>query len=306
MEYVQNDLAEYLQRFFNYIQTERNLAKNTTISYGEDLKQFYSFLQNYHGHLLTLQDMQTLDLTTLRAWLSQRRQQAYSSTSTARAVSTLRSLFRFWQKSHLLTNGAVFQLKTPKLPKHLWKALDYADIKRMLYTIRQFETLTWCRERDLALFILIYSIGLRISEALNLTGRDYFQQQHLRIHGKGNKERILPLLPLAKKRIDLYLSHCPYAIGPDGYLFVGVRGGRYSPTLFEKLLQQLRTSLNLPDYVTPHALRHSFATHLLAEDTDLRTIQTLLGHQSLSTTQRYTKVNIQQLLADYQQADSQQ
>lgn len=308
--FVENRMEVYLEQsalqayhgFRNFLAQERGFSMHTLVAYEHDIMDLLRFLYTYQGKMLSLQDLVAVDLKGFRAWLAERHNRQFVAASTARTISAVRTFFLYLKVRNLGSNEAIFQLKTPKLKKALPKALEYGDIREMLKLIRQLVPVAWCAERDLAVLILIYSGGLRISEALNLRGADYFQQENLVIRGKGQKERIVPLVPLARKRINLYLQHCPYSIGLQDWLFVGVRGGKYSATLLEKLVRRLRTGLNLPEYVTPHALRHSFATHLLANEVDLRTIQLLLGHQSLSTTQRYTKVNVNQLLDAYQAA----
>lgn len=300
--YLDQPTTDVYMQFMHFLTDERGLSIHTITSYQHDLLDFFRFLSNYLGDSVTIRNLAEVDLKTLRAWLSQRHNQQFAATSTARTVSALRTFFKFLRHKQYLTNDTIGQLQTPKLKKSLPKALDYSDIRKMLRTVQTLVKKPWCVYRDIAALVLIYSTGLRISEALGLKGKDYFQHDTLTIRGKGQKERILPLMPITRKRIDLYLQHCPYQIGAEDYLFVGVRGKAYAPALLEKLVQHLRRTLNLPDYVTPHSLRHSFATHLLANAVDLRTIQLLLGHQSLSTTQRYTKVDINQLLNAYQQA----
>lgn len=199
-----------------------------------------------------------------------------------------------------MKNEDISVIVNPRRPKILPKALDVTQIFNLLKKSEKNQD--WQGLRDTAIFTILYGCGLRISEALALNVGDITHNDFLRVKGKGNKERIVPLLPLVKENISAYLAACPYKLTNGEPLFLGARGDRISPRIIQRNLEKLRRELGLPDTVTPHALRHSFATHLLAEGTDLRSIQELLGHASLSTTQRYTDVQIETLQKEYLKA----
>ena len=283
------------------------MSSHTVEAYQHDITDFLAFL---HRHLaqgeIGLPQLKSLDLLDLRSWLASRQQETYTATSTARAISTVRNFFRYLHREQGIENAAVFNLRAPKLKKPLPKALQEADSLNAIGHIKQLHPEPWIAMRDWALLNLLYGSGLRISEALGLTLRDITSaQESLRILGKGNNERIVPLLPEVKAAVGEYIAICPYLQpGADGGspLFLGARGGVLQPAIFQKQIRLLRAYLGLPESVTPHAFRHSFATHLLAGGGDLRSIQELLGHESLSTTQRYTQVDTARLLSAYKNA----
>ena len=227
--------------------------------------------------------------------------QHFEPTSTARALSTVKSFYRYLEKQGTLTNPVIFHLRGPKLKKALPKALGVEQAQQALETIGTQHEDEWVNKRDLALLVLIYGSGLRISEALSLTTADN-KGDSLTIIGKGNKQRMVPLLPVIKNAIADYMSACPYPFTATAPLFLGKRGQPLNPAIFQLQLRKLRAALNLPESTTPHAFRHSFATHLLSAGGDLRSIQELLGHTSLSTTQRYTHVDKARLMQAYQNA----
>lgn len=293
------EIHQLLGDFILFLATEKRSSKHTIESYRTDILNLLSFITKYKGFQVGKKTLGTLDHKDFRAWLTHRHNQNMSFNSTARAVSAIKSFFRYLEKNKNITNPEIIKLKSPKTTKPLPKAIDQNNAKLIIEAVRDFSKHTWTAERDIALLTLIYGCGLRISEALSITLQDIRNSDFIRVKGKGNKERNIPILPIIKKRIDLYLKDCPHPIMPNDKLFVGVRGGKYNPTLFQKLIRDIRTALDLPETVTPHAFRHSFATHLLENGADLRSIQELLGHSSLSTTQRYTKVDSRRLLEAY-------
>jgi integrase/recombinase XerC len=244
-----------------------------------------------------------------RAWLAERARQGLARTSTARAFSSVRSFFQFLDRRGLAHNASIGAIQTPKLPRSVPKALSERDMEELLEAPAEQEREAWLDLRDAAVLMLLYGAGLRIGEALALpkgivedllkTGRDT-----LAITGKGNKTRLVPLLPQALEALGAYRDACPWlaARGPGEAFFVGARGGALDPAIVQKRVRDIRRGLGLAETVTPHALRHSFATHLLGAGGDLRTIQELLGHASLSTTQRYTDVDAARLTAVYRAA----
>lgn len=290
--------APQLAQFFDYLAHNKRASKHTVVSYENDLRHFFSFLKNHLGESVTIKNLKTLEARDFRAWLASRAGQ-FESSSNARALSSVKSYFRYLEKQNVLANSAIFHLKSPKIKKALPKAVGEEKAQETLAAIARDD---WMGKRDLALLLLLYGCGLRISEALSLSVADARNKDALIITGKGNKQRMVPLLPIITEAIDDYLAHRPIAMESDSPLFVGKQGKRLDPAIFQKTLRNLRAQLGLPDTATPHAFRHSFATHLLAAGSDLRSIQELLGHASLSTTQRYTQVDSARLLSAYEKA----
>ncbi len=281
---------------------ERGYSDHTLDGYARDLKSFFEFWADYLGALPTKPDLNEVDIRTFRAFLSRQNSRHLSKTSLAREISTLRSFFKWLNHMHIIENTSFSLISTPKKDKVLPKALDIDQTFKLLDTAADFAKEPWQGLRDVAILTILYGCGLRISEALAINVGDINHNDFLKIKGKGNKERIVPLLPIVKEKIDAYINACPYNFNQGDALFLGARGERISPRIIQRTLAKIRPALGLPDNLTPHALRHSFATHLLAEGTNLRAIQELLGHASLSTTQRYTDVEIEHLKKEYQKA----
>lgn len=299
------DLNSCLTAWEQWLSGTKRVSPHTLSGYKQDITQFLQFLHNYTSDILTLQTLAAIEHRELRAWLAQRKQDGIGDSSNARAMSSLRSFYRYLQRERNIENAAVFNLRTPRLQKPLPKALTEADSLQALDTIKTLHPEPWIAKRDWALLTLIYGCGLRISEALSLRCGDINHAGNgLRISGKGSKERIVPLLPEVVETVADYRRACPYLRHhhPDTPLFLGMRGAALLPRVFQRQIAHLRAYLGLPDSVTPHAFRHSFATHLLAGGGDLRAIQELLGHENLSTTQRYTHVDSARLMAAYKNA----
>jgi integrase/recombinase XerC len=306
---VTEGLAAARASWREWLKSERRLSGHTLIAYEHDVDSFLGFLATYLGVPPTLEALAKLKPAEFRAWLAERSRQGMARTSTARAFSSVRSFFRFLDKRGLAHNTSIGAIQTPKLPRSVPKALSEHDMEELLETPSEQDRDAWVELRDTAVLLLLYGAGLRIGEALGLTrhmvddllagGRDI-----LDITGKGNKTRLVPLLPQAIEALAAYRDACPFmkALGPRDAFFLGARGGPLDPAIVQKRVRELRLQLGLPDSVTPHALRHSFATHLLGAGGDLRTIQELLGHASLSTTQRYTDVDAARLSAVYRAA----
>ncbi|MDA0901889.1 MAG: tyrosine recombinase XerC [Proteobacteria bacterium] len=300
---IDEKLRKLVDDFLNYLTIQRRASEHTINSYRIDLAYFFSFLKDYLAiELVGIDDLESLEIQDFRKWLLMRNKKQFFNSSTARSLSCLRSFFAFANKNKSLLNSKIENVKTPKIAKIIPKAVDEIDIDSIMEMVESFSKEEWCLKRDMALLTLIYGCGLRISEALSITKNDLVNRDVLVITGKGNKQRMVPMLDIVRRRIDEYLAICPYNISRDQVIFLGVRGGAYSPTLFQKLISDIRKYLQLSDSVTPHAFRHSFATHLLEGGGDLRTIQELLGHASLSTTQRYTKIDKKRLLDVYSKA----
>ena len=293
----------------DWLKSERRLAAHTLIAYEHDVATFLGFMTGYLGKPPTLDALAKLKPAEFRAWLAERSRQGLARTSTARAFSSVRSFFQFLDKRKLAHNASIGAIQTPKLPRSVPKALSERDMEDLLDAPAEQEREAWLDLRDAAVLMLLYGAGLRIGEALGLTkgvvedllktGRDT-----LSVTGKGNKTRLVPLLPQALDALRAYRDACPWlaARGPNEAFFIGARGGALDPAIVQKRVRDIRRGLGLAESVTPHALRHSFATHLLGAGGDLRTIQELLGHASLSTTQRYTDVDTARLTAVYRAA----
>ncbi len=294
------EVVSFIHRWQNWLKDERRYSLHTLDAYSRDLSVFFDFLKDYLKRAAERQDLASLDVHGFRAFLSARAACHIDKNSLAREISTLRNFFKWLNRSKILKNEDISVIVNPRRPKILPKALDVTQIFNLLKKSEKNQD--WQGLRDTAIFTILYGCGLRISEALALNVGDITHNDFLRVKGKGNKERIVPLLPLVKENISAYLAACPYKLTNGEPLFLGARGDRISPRIIQRNLEKLRRELGLPDTVTPHALRHSFATHLLAEGTDLRSIQELLGHASLSTTQRYTDVQIETLQKEYLKA----
>lgn len=285
-----------------WLEHERQYSAHTIRAYEADMLAFFNFLQGHHGAPPTKKLLGSLKIKDFRSWLAFRHEKGLSFKATARALSTLRRFYTFFNKLNEIDNHVIFNVQVPKFDKPLPKALSREDAVDATKAIGSLAIEGWTGKRDIALLTLIYGCGLRISEALGLTLSDMPLTETLRIKGKGNKEREVPVLPIVRNAIDLYLTSCPYSLGEDDHIFVGARGKPLRAEVFRRQLQNLRNSFGLPESTTPHAFRHSFATHLLEEGGDLRVIQELLGHSSLSSTQVYTKVDSKRLLDIYDKA----
>ncbi|HVM80738.1 MAG TPA: tyrosine recombinase XerC [Stellaceae bacterium] len=297
------DLAAAISDWQSWLQSERRASPHTLSNYGRDLAGFLDFLREHLGALPDLAALDALKPTDFRAFLAARTGAGIGRSSLARGLSTLRGFFRFLDRRGLAANAALAAVRTPKLPKTVPKPLSAEDAGLALERIAELAEEPWIGKRDLAILTLLYGCGLRLSEALGLTRAEApLEPGMLAVTGKGRKTRTVPVLPAVSAAIAEYLALCPYALGPKAPLFVGARGGPLNPRLVQRQMQQLRALLDLPETATPHALRHSFATHLLAGGGDLRTIQELLGHASLSTTQRYTAVDAERLIGVYDRA----
>ncbi|MDX2082682.1 MAG: tyrosine recombinase XerC [Rickettsiales bacterium] len=296
-----DDVILLLEKFFKFLEIEKRYSKHTLNSYRIDIFYFIDFLFKSREKIISKNDLENLTVIDFRNWLGLRLQDHINS-SNARALSSLRSFFKFCNQNLLLANNAINKIKTPKIAKPIPKAVDKIDIDRILEEIAKIHKQSWQAARDIALLTLIYGCGLRISEALNVSKKALASNQNLIISGKGKKQRLVPLLPIIKNKIEQYLKICPFAISFEQPLFLSKLGKQLTRRDFSGVIHKIRRNLNLAETITPHAFRHSFATHLLENGGDLRVIQELLGHESLSTTQRYTKVDKKHLLEIYAKA----
>lgn len=279
----------------------RRLAPLTLEAYLRDLGQFITFLSAHTGGEVSLATFRDLRPADIRAFLAARRNDSLGSRSLARALSAIKSFFGYLEREGVLATEALNTIRTPKQPRSLPKALTVLEAKATIQTTDELEDTPWVAARDMAVISLCYGAGLRISEALGITRAD-LESSALRVTGKGGKTRLVPLIAAVSQAIDTYLGLTPFHPGPNEPIFRGKKGGPLSPRLIQLRMQQLRGALGLPPSATPHALRHSFATHLLGKGGDLRAIQELLGHASLSTTQIYTAVDTERLLESYRAA----
>ncbi|MBS7697119.1 MULTISPECIES: tyrosine recombinase XerC [unclassified Chelatococcus] len=292
--------------WLSYLAAERRLSPKTVEAYGRDLRQFLTFLTEYQGEPATLRTIAALGPADIRAFLAARRRDGIGSHSLMRQLAALRSFARHLERSGLGNASAFAAVRGPKVKKNLPRPLAVTAAKAVT-TIESRagdDRAEWILARDAAVLALLYGSGLRISEALGLQRRHapVDGQMDITVTGKGGKTRSVPVLPQVSRAIADYLAACPHPLPPEGPLFVGTRGGPLSPRIIQLVMENLRGALGLPTSATPHALRHSFATHLLGRGGDLRAIQELLGHASLSTTQNYTKVDAARLLAAYDAA----
>lgn len=285
-----------------WLQHEKRYSPRTLESYARDLGRFLAFMSEHIGYAPGLADLGKLKTADFRSYLARRTADGLSRSSIARGLSTVRNFFKYLERNGLAANAAIGGIRTPKVPKSVPKSLSEDEALEAVQSIDELALEPWVGFRDVAVLTLLYGCGLRISEALDLNRRDAPKGNALTVTGKGNKQRLVPLLPAVIEAVDKYLEACPYPLDPDGPLFVGVRGKRLKARIIQLQVAKLRAGLGLPETATPHALRHSFATHLLGGGGDLRTIQELLGHASLSTTQRYTNVDVDHLNRTYDDA----
>ncbi len=301
----ESDLGSAISDWLAHLKLERGHARTTLTAYERDVRQFLFFLKARLARAPHLRDLETLSVRDFRAYMASRRQRGISGRSLARSLSALRTLYRWLESENKVSNPAIRHLTMPKIPHSVPKPLTVDDAaKAMQHGAGHDATEDWIEQRDIAVLLLLYGAGLRISEALGLTPDGAAAAAHgvLRIIGKGNKERAVPVLPIISESIARYAAACPYDLTASEPLFRGEKGGPLSARMVQLKMQRLRQALGLPDTATPHALRHSFATHLLSSGADLRQIQELLGHASLSTTQVYTEVDRDYLLSVYDAA----
>ena len=297
----------HMTRWLSHLRAERRLSPKTLEAYARDLRQCLMFLCEHWGTRVTLSRFAALEASDVRAFMAMRRADEIGGRSLMRALAGLRSFGRFLEREGKGKVGALSAIRAPKVGKSLPKPIQMAAAKRLADADdRAGETRDpWIWARDAAVMALLYGSGLRISEALGLKRRDVpspGEGDVLIVTGKGNKTRMVPVLQNVLALIQEYVAMCPYTLPAEGPIFVGARGGPLSPRIIQLTMERLRGSLGLPDSATPHALRHSFATHLLTRGGDLRAIQELLGHASLSTTQIYTGIDTERLFEVYRTA----
>jgi integrase/recombinase XerC len=307
MPFTAPDVAAALTQWLTYLGAERRMSPKTVEAYGRDVRQFLAFLTAHFGRRVTLAALRDLATQDVRAFMAHRRSESVSGRSLMRSLAGVRSFARFLERNGDGKVGALAAVRAPKIERTLPKPIAVAPAKRLSDTgLRAGEEREpWVLARDAAVLALLYGSGLRISEALGLKVKDIpapGRGDVVVVTGKGRKTRMVPVLATVLRLVADYMALCPYDRAPDAPAFVGAKGGPLSPRIIQLVMERLRGALNLPETATPHALRHSFATHLLARGGDLRSIQELLGHASLSTTQVYTAIDTDRLMEVYRNA----
>lgn len=295
-------LTRALADWLDHCGALNDAADNTLTAYQSDVLGFLSFMTIHAGEAQGLAPIARVTVSDMRSWMAHERGRGVGARSLARSLSAVKTFYRWLSEREGFEPTAVLSTRSPKFTKKLPRPLGIEAASAMIDTVELQARDGWVAARDAAVVTLLYGCGLRISEALGLQGRDVPLPQTLVIKGKGGKERMVPVIPAARDAVASYLTLCPHPVDPDGPLFRGVRGGALHPRMIQKVMEQSRMQLGLPATATPHAMRHSFATHLLTAGGDLRSIQELLGHASLSTTQAYTAVDTAHLMEVYNKA----
>lgn len=296
------ECAAIVVKWLRYLTSEKQVSKHTIDAYSRDIGDFFSFLQNHLGSMIGTPNLTALEVRDFRAYLAHRRSAGASARTTARILSSIRNFYRYLARVENKENDAIKAVQGPKLPHRVPRPLTEEGARTVIETIGDFAEEDWIAARDTAVITLLYGCGLRIAEALSLNASDIPAGDTMRVVGKRQKERIVPVLPIVHSAIAAYTDTCPYPLLPDGPLFFGQKGKRLGARAIQNTMQKVRAALSLPDDATPHALRHSFATHLLSRGGDLRTIQELLGHADLKATQIYTEVDSAHLKTVYDKA----
>ena len=294
--------GEALAAWLDHERAIKGAAANTVEAYGRDVAGWLGFLTQHKAEAQGLAPLARVTLTDMRAWMAYERGQGIAARSMARKLSSVKTFYRWLAEREGFEPTSVLATRAPKFQKPLPRPLAPDAARAMIDQVGLQAPQDWVAARDIAVVTVLYGLGLRISEALALTGAEAEMPKVLRVRGKGGKERIVPVLPAAQEAVRAYVAACPYPAEADKPLFRGVRGGALGPRQVAKVMEAARMQLGLPATATPHAMRHSFATHLLAEGGDLRAIQELLGHASLSTTQAYTAVDTARLMDIYDAA----
>lgn len=305
LAFAEPDLEQAYAAWCAWLAHERRAASRTQAGYRRDLAAFIAFLAEHEGGAVGLATLGGLEPRSFRGWLAWRLKEGYARTSTQRAVAAVRGFLDFIDARYGIHNPALKAMRAPRVPRHLPRPLATDEVASLTRSAAEAATSApWVATRDTAMLLLLYGAGLRIGEAVGLQRGDLpaGSAAALRVLGKGQKTRLVPLLPVVRAALDAYVDACPFPLPADGPLFRGLRGKRLQPAVVQQRLRELRRALGLPETATPHSLRHSFATHLLGGGADLRSIQELLGHASLSTTQRYTAVDAEGLARLYAKA----
>lgn len=305
IENCEGDLQHRVEQWVSMLRVERQLSPHTLRAYQKDLKYFLDFMTRHFGAPPNLDRISSIKLADFRAWLSRLTMDGTSNATRARSLASIRNFFKWMDKSGHVHNPYIQHLRTPKKPRKLPRALSIEKAKNLIEQSEIPADTTkpnWIGMRDRALFTVLYGCGLRIDEALSLDCGNRPKDGSVRVMGKGRKERIVPVLPIVEIALENYLELRPFPISNDSPLFLGARGKRLNQGVAQKALRDLRRAINLPESITPHSLRHSFASHLLRNGANLRFIQELLGHASLNSTQRYLHIDNEKMLETYKKS----
>jgi integrase/recombinase XerC len=292
------EVQQLVDKWHGWMTYEKHFAANTCENYLLDLSMFFEFAFQYFNGIITLETLKGITPQSVKAWLTYTKNRGLKTTSYSRHLSAVKSFFNYLSKFEQVHVPNIGSIKIKTQARSLPKALAASDTIFAIHAASDISNQVWIQLRDAALITLLYGCGLRISEALSVTEAD-LNSGYLRVKGKGNKERSVPILNQVKQAIRKYLEHCPYKPQANAPIFVGIRGGVLAPGVFQKQIRKIRANLGLSDSFTPHTLRHSFATHLLINGADLRSIQELLGHANLKTTQIYTSLDAKKILDVY-------
>ena len=298
------ELADLKTRWLTWLAHEKRASGKTIDAYERDLRQFFQYMTGHVGHPTTLSDIANLKPLDMRGFLSRRRNDGASARTLGRGLAGIRSFVRHLERQGLANSAGLAATRSPKQPQTVPKAIKASQAMKLADPAEHLSDVPWIAARDAAIMGLLYGCGLRVGEALSITTDEVRVAQNgvIRITGKGGVTRLVPVLQGVVEGLEDYLHQCPYVIEENAPVFRGAKGGVLQPAIVQKCVRKLRSALGLPDTATPHALRHSFATHLLAAGGDLRTIQELLGHASLSTTQIYTAVDTERLFDVYRKS----
>ncbi|MGS4945892.1 tyrosine recombinase XerC [Meridianimarinicoccus sp. RP-17] len=302
MSLISPAMADRLAGWLTALAALDDAADATITAYRADVAGFLAFMGGHLGGDAGPASLRAIGLSEMRAWMAAERARGRSARSLARGLSAVKSFYRWWSDREDFDATAILSVRAPRFQRKLPRPLDEDAARALLAQVDLQSMEPWIAARDTAVVTLLYGCGLRISEALGLKGRDAPLPEMLRVTGKGAKTRLVPVLPVAAAAVEVYRRACPHPLPPDGPLFRGARGGALHPALVQKAMRAARMQLGLPATATPHALRHSFATHLLNRGGDLRTIQELLGHARLSTTEAYTSIDAARLMTVYRNA----
>ena len=292
------ELNSLIKEWAAYNINLRNLSENSVKAYSLDLRDFLNFSFQESGAVLK-SDLSNISAHTIRLWILNLRNRTLKASSLSRKISSLKNFFHWLENSHNIFNSAISKLDSPKKDKKLPRPISINDIEKLFGALENKKEKRWIISRNQAIFLLLYTCGLRISEAIDMKTSALPLNISVLVKGKGKKERMVPILNITNQAIENYKNQCPYPISNSEYVFVGIRGNRMLPRSFQKAMERARNSIGLPSSTTPHSLRHSYATHLLNAGTDLRSIQKLLGHSTLSSTQIYTQIEQKRLLQVY-------
>jgi integrase/recombinase XerC len=294
-----SQLDEFIEKWLEYLRHEKGYSNHTIASYNHDIIEYINFLISYNGSKPSFDEVTRIDLQTLRSYLSRRKIKNFSNSSSSRSLSGIRNFYRFIYQITNISNDAIINIKSPKKVQNIPKALSFSEVMSAINNLGTEEG--WLGIRNKALLMLLYGTGMRISEALSIRKKD-IGGDYIVIKGKGSKERMIPWIEEAKNLVGQYLESLPFDVENEEPIFRGEKGGILSTGVFSRKLINLRRSLGLPEHMSAHSFRHSYATHLLENGADLRSIQELLGHSDLTSTQRYTKVNLEHLIKSYNKA----